>query len=217
MTSPANDTLRNKAASLSRVGAASCRRLSAVVLVVLAGCASPTAPVFHTLLPVDRPVSRSGTPGPVVRLDKVRVPPAIEQPQWLIRLPDGTLTQLERERWASLPSDEITQALRELLRLGFNTTEPTVGGARPAWRVQVEVLRFETLPGEVRLEVAWGIHADGAGGGVVRRCTSYHREAASGGMAALGAAHRRAVAQLGQALGEQLLSLQRNVELACPT
>ena len=185
------------------------------VLALTAGCASELPTTFHTLLPVERPIPISSAPGPLVRLESVRVPEAVNQPQWLIRLPDGTLAQLERERWASLPADEIAQALREVLRLRFNISEGPASGGREGWRVRVEVLRFETLPNEVRLEAMWTV-AGPPGSAERLRCTAYLRETSGGGMAALGDAHRRAVARLGDFLGATVVALDGGEQASCP-
>ena len=89
--------------------------LSAVVLAALAACG--TAPVvhLHSLMPSDAApaVELGARPRPaapmVVVLEPIRMPSQVDQPQWLVQLPDGSLASLEQERWASPLRDEFRQ------------------------------------------------------------------------------------------------------------
>lgn len=212
-------TLTKQSASASRrrrPGSGGRLVSTALTIAMLTACATEPPTVFHTLLPLERPAPSARAAGPLVRVESVRVPDAVDQPQWLIRVPDGTLVQLERERWASPPSNEIAQALREHLRLRFNMSDAVPTGSQEGWRLRVDVLRFESLPDEARLDAAWSIAGPGTTAPVVLRCTSYFRQAASGGMATLGDAHRRNVAALGSLIGQELLDLNRGEAPACP-
>jgi uncharacterized protein len=193
----------------------------ALLALACAGCAAPAPVHFHTLLQAEPPAHREGAPapsnGPVIVLEPVKVPAQVDQPQWLIRLPDDTLAMLEQERWASPLRDELHQALLENLTRRFGAVDArssAPGGA--LWRVRVEVTRFDSRPGEARLESIWVI-APRSLEAPVLRCTSSLRESAGAGMPALAEAHRRALARLGDAIGEQLLALQRGERAHCPT
>ena len=196
-------------------------RVLGALALLLAGCAAPPAVHYHTLLPAERPVPRDGAkPGagaaPAFVLDPVDVPAQVDQPQWLVRLPDDTLALLEQERWASPLRDEIHQVLAEILTRRFGAVETrAVGPDAPFWRVRVAVTRFESMPGEARLAATWQLTARRPESPALR-CLSEWREPAAGGMAALAEAHRRALAHLGDAIGEQLLALQRGEQGSCP-
>ena len=190
------------------------RGLGVGLALACAGCASPPPVHLHTLTPIERPVPRQGgVPaegrGPAVELEPIRVPAQVDQPQWLIRLPDDTLALLEQERWAAPLPEEFHRALLEILRLRFGAidTRTTAPGV-PLWRVRVDVNRFESAPGEARLETTWALMPRSATAPALR-CTTYFRESAGPGMPALAEAHRRALARLGEMIGEQLLALQR--------
>lgn len=196
------------------------RRWVALALLACAGCASPPPVHFHTLMGIERPLPRAGVPsalpGPAILLEAIKVPAQVDQPQWLVRLPDDTLALLEQERWASPLPEELHQALLEILTLRFGALDVRSPGAGVAqWRIRIEVTRFESWPGEARLESAWSLAPRGPDAPVLR-CRSYFRESAGAGMAALAAAHRRAVARLGDAIGEELLALQRGERGSCP-
>ena len=197
------------------------QRALAALALACAGCAAPPVVHLHTLMPLDRPTPREGVTlderGPAIVLDPIGVPTQDDQPQWLIRLPDDTLVRLEQDRWASPLSDELHQALLELLTLRFGAVESrSTAPDLPAWRIRVEVTRFDSMPGAARLESTWSLTPRGATASALR-CRSYFSETAAAGMPALAEAHRRNVAHLGTAIGDQLLALQRGESGRCPS
>ena len=163
--------------------------------------------------------ARPGAPaasGVVVRLEPIRVPAQVDQPQWLVQLGDDSMAVLEQERWASPLRDEFQQALLEELIVGQGAidarTQPAPGTVA---RVAVDVRRFDSLPGrEARIQGSWTITGSDARNS--SRCEWLIREAASGSFPALAAAHRRAVVRLGAAIGEALARLRRGETAACP-
>ena len=203
---------RRPGRSLRRVGLL-------VVVLALAACGTPPPTHFYSLMPTDL-VARSGTPaasGVVVRLEPIRVPVQVDQPQWLVQLDDGTMAVLEQERWASPLRDEFQQALLEELIVGQGAIDVrTHPGAGPVATVAVDVRRFDSLPGrEARIEGSWTITGGDARSG--SRCEWLIREPAPGSFTALAAAHRRAVSRLGAAIGQALGRMRRGEAAACPT
>ena len=78
--------------------------------------------------------------------------------------------------------------------------------------------RFESIPGkEARIESTWSLSQSSVKpGGVTLVCRSVLREeAGSGGVAALAAAHRKAVVRLADEIGQRLKSLQAGAQAAC--
>ena len=185
-----------------------------------AGCAAPPAVHFHSLVLPTHPAPKEGATagrGPAIVLDPIRIPVAVDQPQWLLRLPDDTLTLLEQERWASPLRDEFRQALMEILRHRYGAVDVrTIGSGATPWRLHVVITRFELQPGEAWLESVWSVRQGNAETPVLR-CRSSFRESSGGGMPALGQAQRRAVEKLGDAIGEQLLALNNGQAGRCPT
>ena len=192
--------------------------LAVGAMLLAAGCAS-SGPVvhLHSLMPVDPPVRLhpSMAPMPIV-LEPVRLPAQVDQPQWLVQLPDDSLVALEQERWASPLGDEFRQALLEELGAHAGVIDGRGGnGAEPA-RVAVELRRFDSLPGrEARIEGTWTIRGAGSTG-ESQRCEWLYRESAPGGMIALARAHRRAVVRLADAIGDALLDERAGRAFACP-
>jgi uncharacterized protein len=180
-------------------------------LVLLSACASTPAPRLHSLLspkpPTVTPPKKQSQPTLWLDLSAVTVPTAVEQPQWLVRMPDSTLRLLEQERWASALRDEIRAALFSELAHRFGVQDARLDTNAGAWRVQVEVLRFELVPGvEAWLSAQWSAtHTSTAL--PARSCTGQWHEAASADLASLASAQRRAVVRLAESIGQQLQGL----------
>ncbi len=200
--------------------------LAVCVAAALAGCAAQAPTRFHRLLPSEMPraiaAAASAAPGrPAasvpITLAPVRVPIQVDQPQWLVRVPDGSLQLLEQDRWAAPLRDELHAAVLEALSLRWNAsdTRTSAGGPAPAWRIVVDVTRFESVLGrEARIEARWSI-AGTAPGAPSLACESVLREAADTPMA-IGQGHQRAVARLADAIGAPLQTLARGQAGRCP-
>jgi len=192
-------------------------RACAILSLAVAGCASAPPTRLHTLMPAEsvaRGAGASTVPVPVV-LEPIRIPAQVDQPQWLVRLPDDSLALLEQERWASPLQDELRQALLEELGARFGMVEAAAGAASP-WRVRIDLRRFESVPGrEARIEGSW-LLSSGDARRPGQRCEWRFAEPAAGGMPALAQAHRRAVVRLADAVGEGLQKLGRGEAPACP-
>jgi len=201
-----------------------CRRASAGALsALLAACGSAPVTHWHSLMPEAVPAAGAIAPAPakepiVVELEAVRLPTQVDQPQWLVRLPDGSLAVLEQERWASSLRDELRDALLETLIVRHGVVEAHEASrtkARPI-RVAIDVRRFDSLPGrEARIEGSWTLV-----GAELRvapaRCEWFYRENADGPPGALAGAHRRAVARLADGIGAALKTLSRGERPVCP-
>ena len=217
------------------------RLLVAGLALAVAACASTPPVHFYSLVGPEPPPLRADAPrsgGPTVQLDPVKVPPQVEQPQWLVRQADDTLVLLEQERWVTALPDELNAALLEILTERFGAVDARTPAAGPArWRVRVDLSRFESRIGESRIDGTWSLSRAGAQAGaptaagasapmdaaatavptdVVLRCHIAQRESAGPGMAALADAHRRNVARLGEVIGEALLAVARGQPVACP-
>ncbi len=176
---------------------------------------------LHTLMPAEIAPHRNdaaagGAPIAIV-LEPLRLPAQVDQPQWLVRLPDDSLAMLEQERWASPLRDEMREALlQELDARGVVEARGPAGSPPGRARVAIDVRRFESLPGrEARIEGAWTI-LPGRPGSEPVRCDWLLREAATPGMPALAAAHRRAVVRLADAIADAVAALRRAGVPACP-
>ena len=199
----------------------SLHRLAGVaVTLAVAACASAPPTRFHSLLPAE-PARASASALPAdalaIVLDPVRVPAQVDQPQWLVRVPDGSLQLLEQDRWAAPLRDEVQAALLEALALRWAAVQG--GGAAPgaarSWRITVDLARFESVLGrEARVEARWRIVAP-TGNAPGATCTSVLREGAESTLA-LAQAHQRIVVRLADEIGATLQALARNAPARCP-
>ena len=138
--------------------------------------------------------------------------------------PDGSLASLEQERWASPLRDEFQQAVLETLIVRYGVVElrrsadPATDAAR-ALRLDIDVRRFESLPGqEARIQGSWTL-ASAATVAPARpasvRCEWLIREPAAGPLSALADAHRRAVRRLAQGIGAAIVAVGRGQPATC--
>ncbi len=192
----------------------------AAACALLAGCAAPVVTRFHTLMPAptaltaDAPLPSAGPVAEIWEVLPVSVPVQVDQPPWVVRLPDDSLAVLEHERWIAPLADELRAALAEQLRQTLPPAAMGVAAAAPRWRVAVDVLRFESLPGRLaRLDAQWLLRS--SQGSTALRCQASLSQAAPGGYTALAAAHRAAVAQLGLTIAAALVALERGDSPTC--
>jgi uncharacterized lipoprotein YmbA len=191
--------------------------LALVALVLAAGCASTPPTRYHSLLSTGEPAARDpGLPPLPIDLGAVSVPAAVDQMQWVVRLPDESLRILEGEQWVSPLRDELRAALLERLVQRYAAVDVRSAPAPQSVRVKVDVQRFESVAGkEVWLDSVWSAQPDGPNARPLV-CRSSLREPAAGDLVALAAAHRRAVARLADQIGAQLLALTNGAGTRCP-
>ena len=194
----------------------------AFAALALAACSTPPVPRFYSLTPgevASRPAASRPAAGAVIVLEPVRIPIQVDQPQWVVRLPDDSVAVLEQERWTTALRDEFQAALLEELIVGHAMIDArTQPSPSPSpWRIAVDVRRFESLPGrEARIEGSWTIQGGNAARGAGSRCEWLLREAAPGALAELAPAHRRAIARLADAIAEAIGRASRGEPAACP-
>lgn len=202
------------------------------VLAGLNGCGTAPAPQLFSLLPAPAATAPGSAPSPAwvpaasaapstlaslaVAVGPVAVPVPVDQPQWLLQLPDQRLILLEQAQWASPLRDELRAALREILARRWAITD----GQAPAWRLALVLSRFDSVLGlEARLAGRWTLQpgaAATAAGATLLSCPLLIREPASAGLPALADAHRRALTRLADQIGAALRQPPGPTGPACP-
>lgn len=186
------------------------RALPALLAALLAGCASPGAR-FYTLSSAPLPAAWSS--GLSVAVGPVSVPAAVDRPEIVVSVGPNRVRIEEYERWASPLQDELSRAVAENLAAILATphvvqSPPTLAGDG-AYRVAIEVQRFDSVPGEsAALDALWTVrrpHDERTRSGR----TTVRERASGSGYDALAAAHSRAVAQLGRDIAEALRAFER--------
>jgi hypothetical protein len=172
------------------------RQLSiAFVAAVAAGCASATAR-FYTL---DSTATADGTPAAryAVLVGPVSVPPSVDRPQFVVQAAPNRVDIDEFNRWAAPLNDGIARAVAGDLAVLLGTTDVAMAplaNFNPAYRVTINVQRFESVQGQaVVVDAAWTVSQ--TAGGRTRSGRTVAREAVQGkDFDALAAAHSRALA-----------------------
>lgn len=169
----------------------------ALAVSVLGGCASPKA-AFYTLSPEARSDSiRSGAPLIVV-IRSVTVPELVDRPQMVVSAGDNQVTINEYARWADPLKSQIPRVVALNLGVELGSTQVSVYpiGADPtaAWRVQIDVQRFDATLGELAtVDVLWSVAPPGKSSPLTGRTQASER-CSGPGYDALVAAYSRALA-----------------------
>ncbi|WP_082902658.1 PqiC family protein [Paraburkholderia ginsengiterrae] len=183
--------------------------LAASLAASLAACSSPSAS-FYTLGSGDTPVTSSGTGAALlIEVPPVDVPPQIARTAFVVQTGANQVGVLEQSRWASLPADEIRQALSQDLTRRLNAIDvsgtPHPDGV-PVYRVKVSVRRFESWPGSHTLiDAVWSVRALHTQ--TVMTCRSVITETVASDNDALVAGHRLALDQVAAKMAAGVASL----------
>ncbi len=173
------------------------RALLFALAVAVAGCASPRSH-FYTLNSAATPVTTGAHFS--VSVGPVSVPAAVDRPQIVVRLGPNRVAIDEFHRWASPLPDAIVRVVAENLSAMLGTphvavfSRPMAPGAR--YRVLIDVLRFESAPGEAAtLDAVWTVRS--TKDGTIRSGRTTVREPVPDReYATLAAAHSRALGRL---------------------
>lgn len=196
------------------------RRLPTLVLLACAaaaGCSSTPAPRFHSLLSAQPAAGEPANSVPLpLDLAAVSLPAAVDQQQWVVRLPDDSLRILEQEQWVAPLRDELRAALFERLARRYGAVDVRSAPAAEHLRLKVDVRRFESIAHrEVWIEAVWTAQTALRGASPLA-CRSSVREPVNGDLPALAAAHRRAAERLADEIGPRLLALYSGAGARCP-
>ena len=188
---------------------------SLCAVALLTACSSTPPPRFHSLLSGAAPLAAPPAPALLAwQLAPVTVPAQVDQPQWVVRRADDTLVVLEQERWIAPLQDELRAALLEQLSQTLGSPGASPGPQRQAWRVAVEVSRFDSAPGRTLLVAQWSVSASGMAAPVLR-CRTQLEQAVASGMAAVAQGHRQALQRLAAVVAPALISLDASKPAAC--
>jgi uncharacterized lipoprotein YmbA len=169
----------------------------ASVALAAGGCASATAR-FYTL---DATATAGAAPAAhyAVLVGPVSVPPAVDRPQFVVQAAPNRVDVDEFNRWAAPLNDAIARAVAGDLAVLLGTQDVAVAplaNFKPAYRVSINVQRFESVPGEtVLVDAVWAVSKT-AGAETSSGRTVAHESVQGKGFDALAAAHSRALAKV---------------------
>jgi len=170
----------------------------AFVAAAAAGCSTSAPSRSYTLDAAAAP-DGAAPGGGAIMVGLVSVPSSVDRPQLVLQTGPNRVDIDEFNRWAAPLSDSIAQAVAANLvkLLGTpNVTAAPLANFDPAYRVTIDVQRFESVAGQSAfVDAVWTVHRTVGGETQSGRTTA--REAVQGeGFDALAAAHSRAIAKL---------------------
>ena len=178
---------------------------------VMMGCASTPPAQFYTLSPAAK--QAAGTTSYSIAVGPVTVPAVVDRPQIVVQTGPNQVTFDEFNRWAAPLQSDIARVVAENLASALGTPSVTVfpqsSGAGTSYRVVIDTLRFESVPGEAAtLDALWTVRSQKENQSRAGRTTV--REPVQGsGYAALVAAHSRALERLSEDIAGVVQAFER--------
>ena len=176
------------------------RRMGPILLLALAACRTSAPARFYTLDPTATADGGAPAASYAVAVGPVSIPPVVDRPQFVVQVAPNRIAVDEFNRWASPLDDNIARTVAGDLTILLGTprvvTGPLAPSLAPAYRVAIDVQRFESVPGQnVVVDAVWAVQKGTTRG--VRSGRTIAREPVDGaGFDALAAAHSRALAKL---------------------
>jgi len=175
------------------------RHIAPILLLALAACRASAPARFYTLDPTA--TADGGAPASyAVAVGPVSIPPVVDRPQFVVQVAPNRIAVEEFNRWASPLDDNIARTVAGDLTILLGTprvvTGPLAPSLAPAYRVAIDVQRFESVPGQnVVVDAVWAVQKGTTRG--ARSGRTIAREPVEGsGFDALAAAHSRALAKI---------------------
>lgn len=165
---------------------------------LLAACGSSPKARFYTLGP-DTTLATTGSVMQVpLVVNPVTVPDTVDRPQIVTLLASNEVSIDEFGRWAEPLRGGIARAIAGDLSALLGSQNVSVydsgGDAGRTWRVRVDIMRFDSAPGEaVAIEALWTVKPPGKEAPITGRSMARER-VTSRSTDALVAAHDRALA-----------------------
>jgi len=166
----------------------------ALAAMAAAGCGRSAPARFYTLnstaIGSDAPTAHYA-----VLVGPVSVPAAVDRPQFVIQVAPNRVELEEFNRWVAPLSDAIARTVAGDLAVLLGTPNVAAAGiSDPAYRVTIDIQRFESIEGEsVLIDAVWAVLP--TAGGQSHSGRTIARETVQGpDFAAIPAAHSRALA-----------------------
>jgi uncharacterized lipoprotein YmbA len=168
------------------------------VAAAASGCGTSVPSRFYTLDATAVPDGAAPV-SDAIMVGPVSIPAAVDRPQFVVQAAPNRVDIDEFNRWDAPLNNAIAQAVAgDLVRLlgTPNVAAAPLANFDPAYRVTIDVQRFESVLGQSALvEAVWTVRR--TAGGETRSGRTVAREAVQGdGFEALAAAHSRALAKM---------------------
>ena len=168
------------------------------VAVFAAGCASAPSK-FYTLNSTSEGDGKTAA-NYAVAVGPVSIPAEVDRPQFAVKIAPNRVSIDEFNRWAEPLDGNIARVIAGDLAVLLGTPKVVavpLANFDPAYRVTIDIQKFESLPGKsAQIEAVWVVRKS-AGGIPVPGRTSVTEPVTEDGFDALAAAHSRALGKVG--------------------
>jgi len=170
------------------------------VTACLVGCGTTSPSRFYTMEPTVQPEGAATVAaGITVVVGPVTIPASVDRPQFVLQVAPNQLDIDEFHRWISPLADNIAQVVAKDISVLLGSSQVARApytNFDPAYRVTIDIQRFESVPGESALiEALWSVRK--TVDGKIRSGHTLAREnVQSKNFDALAAAHSRALEQV---------------------
>jgi len=166
--------------------------------VIFTNCGATAPSRFYTLESTASPEGVSAA-SYAVTVGPVSIPASVDRPQFVVQVAPNRVEVDEFNRWASPLDDNIARVIAGNLSVLLGTprvARSPLANFDPAYRVTIDVQRFESVAAKSALvEAVWAVRS--SAGGETRSGRTVASEPVQGeGFDALAAAHSRALAQV---------------------
>jgi uncharacterized protein len=136
--------------------------LLAGVLGVISGCGSSPIARFYTLKPDAAPASAEDAVALRVVVNPVTIPDLVDRPQIVTRGAGNQVQLDEFARWGEPLKGDIARVIAANLGALLGSERVSVfdsgSDVPPVWRVRVDVMRFDSMPGDaVTVDAQWTV------------------------------------------------------------
>lgn len=189
------------------------RRTAIVILcafsALLAGCAS-TQTNFYTLSPTAKSTGAAASYS--IAVGPVSLPALVDRPQIVVRMDPNQVVFDEFNQWASPLKSEIARIVAEDLASLLGTPNVTVFPQSTAvgasYRVVIDVMRFDSAPGEAAtLDAVWTTRSAKGDKSLTGR-TTVTESPQGAGYDALVAAHSTVLLRLSSDIAESIRTME---------
>lgn len=178
----------------------------AFIAVFAAGCASAPSR-FYTLNSTAKGDGASAA-NYAVAVGPVTVPAEVDRPQFTVLVAPNRVAVDEFNRWAAPLNENIARVVAGDLSVLLGTPRVAavpLANFDPAYRVTIDIQKFESVPGKsAQIEAVWVVRK--SAGGVSLSGRTVASEPAPGDFDALVAAHSRALAKVGSDIAAAIRS-----------
>jgi len=188
--------------------------IMACFLIAAYGCGHSAPSRFYTL---DSTAHPEGTPAAdyTVAVGPVSIPAAVDRSQFVVQEAPNRAAIDEFNRWAAPLDESIARVVAGDLSALLGTprvVRAPLANFDPAYRVALDIQRFESVPDESALiEAVWTVHR--SADGETRSGRTVAREPVQGkGFDALAAAHSRALAKISTDIAEAIRAEASSVQ-----